>query len=99
MRFIIIACILALTCLAVTSARAQFTFVTPTPGGGYTVNRPGQSPTFVTPTPGGGYVINAPGQGPSFATPTPGGGYVINSPQQPRPSGIYGSPSGGMYGR
>jgi hypothetical protein len=69
------------------------TFVNPTPGGGYIVNRPGGPTTFVNPTPGGGYIANTPGYGTSFANPTPGGGYVINTPQAPRPYGY------GMYGR
>lgn len=99
MRSIMLACALTTACLTASAAHAQTTFVNPTPGGGYTVNSPGHPTTFVNPTPGGGYTINTPGQSPSFVNPTPGGGYTINSPGQPHPSGVYGSPSGGMYGR
>lgn len=55
------------------------TRVTPTPGGGATIWRPGQSaPTRVTPTPGGGATIWEPGQSaPKRVTPTPGGGYTV----------------------
>ena len=49
MRSIVLACALAGACMTATSARAQMTFVNPTPGGGDTVNRPGQAPTFVSP--------------------------------------------------
>jgi hypothetical protein len=98
MRSIIFACAFA-GCLTVTAARAQTTFVNPTPGGGYVINTPGQSPSFANPTPGGGYVVNTPGQSPTFVNPTPGGGYTINTPGQPHPGGMYGGSSGGMYGR
>lgn len=67
-------------------ARAyEYTTVTPTYGGGFTVQSHGSngsSYSTATPTYGGGYTINSYGSGgssTSTVTPTYGGGYTINS--------------------
>ncbi len=40
--------------------RSPFTFINPTPYGGYTAWRPGESPTFINPDGNGGYIVQTP---------------------------------------
>ena len=48
------------------------TTVTPTYGGGATVNRPGQLPVHIRPVAGGGYMVERPGQLPVMVRPSYG---------------------------
>ena len=70
--------------LVMAPAYAQFTYVTPNYGGGYTMMTPGarNAFTYVTPNYGGGYTAMTPGaQHPfTYINPDFGGGYTINTP-------------------
>ena len=70
--------------LVTAPAYAQYTYVQPSYGGGYTINTPGaRNPySYVTPNYGGGYTINTPGayHPYTYVTPSFGGGYMINTP-------------------
>jgi hypothetical protein len=65
-------------------ANAQYTYINPNLGGGYTINTPG-SPnpySYVTPNLGGGYTINTPGAANpyTYVNPNLGGGWTVNTP-------------------
>ena len=70
--------------IGIASAHAQYTYVQPNMGGGYTMTTPGaQNPyTYVNPNIGGGYMAVTPGaQNPyTYVTPNNGGGYTVNTP-------------------
>jgi hypothetical protein len=76
--------IAAVAMLFAAPSYAQFTYVTPNGGGGYTAMTPGApNPfTYYTPNGNGGYTAMTPGARNPFTymTPNGGGGYTINTP-------------------
>ena len=76
--------LVAAALLVTAPAYAQYTYVQPNYGGGYTINTPGaRNPySYVTPNYGGGYTINTPGayHPYTYVTPSFNGGYTINTP-------------------
>jgi hypothetical protein len=65
-------------------ANAQYTYINPNVGGGYTITTPGAANpyTYVNPNIGGGYTITTPGAtNPyTYVNPNVGGGWTVTTP-------------------